>query len=133
MPSHRNKGSSKGPSQRQLRVGEVIRKALADIFIKVDIRDETLSGIIFVVSEVTASPDIRNATAYISPMGGKISPEQAIEALNQHSKFLRGELARKVDLKYIPQITFALDTAFDNAQRIDDVLSSPKVAQDLKS
>ncbi|MEM7619976.1 MAG: 30S ribosome-binding factor RbfA [Pseudomonadota bacterium] len=128
MSSQRNK---KGPSQRQLRVGEVIRKALADIFIKVDIQDEDLTGLMIVVSEVTVSPDVRNATAYISALG-KDDQDKVIAALNRHAKFIRGELARKVDLKYIPQLKFSLDTSFENARHIDSVLNSAHVAQDLK-
>lgn len=131
--SSRHKGSrSKGPSQRQLRVGEVIRKALAEIFMKVDIQDDDLKGVIVIVSEVTVSPDVRNATAYISAIGQK--PQDAVvAALNRHTKFVRGELAPKVDLKYMPQLTFVLDPSFKNAERIDEVLKSPDVARDLKS
>lgn len=122
----------KAPSQRQLRLGEVVRKALADIFMKIDIQDKDLNGSMLIVSQVSISPDARNATAYISPMGDK-AQDIVIAALNRHTKFIRGELAGKVHLKYLPELKFVLDTSFETAKRIDDVLKSPDVAQDLKS
>ncbi len=119
-----------GPSQRQLRVGELIRKALSEIFLRTEIQDPDLEGIVLTVSEVTVSPDIRNATAYVLPLGGD-RKDEVVAALERHAKFLRGELARNVDLKYMPSLRFELDTTFEQSERIDEVLRSPKVAQDL--
>jgi len=122
--------TSKAPSQRQLRVGEVIRHALAEIFLRTDIRDGDLAGVVLTVSEVRVSPDGRQATAFVMPLGG-LNQDVVIEALTRHAKFLRGELARAVDLKYTPSLSFELDTSFDRSERIEEVLRSPDVARDL--
>lgn len=122
--------SAKGPSQRQLRIGELIRKALADIFIRTDIRDKDLEGVLLTVSEVSISPDAKNAKVFIFPLGGE-DQQKAVDALNRHAKFLRGELARKVSLKYTPQIRFEIDVSYDQSERIDEVLSSKEVSRDL--
>ncbi len=131
MSSH-TKGNhkSKGPSQRQLRVAENLRHELSQIFTKVDIRDDDLVGVIITVSEVRTSPDMRNATVYVMPLGGE-RKEEIVEALGRHRKFLRGELSRRVTLKYMPELHFRLDETFDVSGRIADVLNSDKVAQDL--
>lgn len=126
-----NAHSSRGPSQRQLRVGEMLRKALADLFLKTDIDDAELSGVVFTVSEVRASPDLRNATVYLLPLGGE-NQENAVAALNRHRRFLRGELARRVELKYMPEIAFELDTTFDQTGRLNELLRSPDVARDIE-
>ena len=123
--------SSRGPSQRQLRVGEMLRKALADVFLKTDIADPDLTGVVMTVSEVRASPDLKNATVYLLPLGGK-NQDTVIAALNRHRKFLRGELARLVELRYMPEIAFELGTAFDQTGRLDDLLRSPAVARDIE-
>ncbi len=124
------KGSNKGPSQRQLRVAENLRHELSQIFTRVDIRDEDLTGVIITVSEVRTSPDMRNATVFVMPLGGERAKE-IVEALERHKKFLRGELSRKVHLKYMPELHFKLDESFDNSGRISEVLNSEKVARDL--
>ena len=120
-----------GPSQRQLRIGELLRKALADVFIRTEIQDSDLSGILLTVTEVSVSPDAKNAKAYILPLGGS-NQDIVIAALNRHVKFIRGELSRKVSLKYMPQIKFEVDQSFDTSERIDSVLQSDQVARDLK-
>ncbi len=122
--------SAKGPSQRQLRIGELIRKALAEIFIRTDIRDKDLEGVVLTVSEVSISPDAKNAKVYVFPLGGD-DQQKAVAALNRHAKFLRGELARKVSLKYTPQLRFEIDVSFDQSERIDEVLKSDEVSKDL--
>lgn len=129
---HKKHKSSKGPSQRQLRVAENLRHELSQIFTKVDIRDDDLVGVIITVSEIRTSPDMRNATVYVMPLGGE-RKEQIVEALGRHRKFLRGELSRRVTLKYMPELHFRLDETFDVSGRIADVLNSEKVAQDLAS
>ena len=121
---------SSGPSQRQLRMGEVVRHALAEIFRETDIRDDDLIGAFITVSEVRVSPDGRNATAYVMPLGGK-NADIVIAALNQHTKFLRGELGHAIDLKFTPALEFRIDRSFDESQKIDQALKSEKVARDL--
>ncbi len=123
--------SNTGPSQRQLRIGELIRKALAEIFIRIDIQDADLTNTVITVAEVKVSPDAKKATAYIFPLGGN-NQETVVNALNKHVKFIRGEVSRKVSLKYMPQINFEIDNSFDNLEHIDSILRSDKVAKDLK-
>lgn len=103
---------------------------MSDIFLRVDITDEALAGVTITATEVEASPDLRNARVYVVPLGGS-NQENIVDALNRHQKFLRGELARKVELKYTPALTFALDTTFDKSGRVDEILRSRKVTQDL--
>ncbi len=122
---------AKGPSQRQLRAGELIKHSLAEIFQTADIRDSELEGEILNVAEVRVSPDLKHATVYTSSLGGKNS-EDIARALNRHQRYLRGELARRIELKYVPELVFRGDHAIDAAERIDQLLRSPDVARDLK-
>jgi len=122
----------KTASQRQLRVGEVLRHELAQLFLHDEIREPALKGVIITVSEVSVSPDLRKARAYIMPLGGK-NQQLVVEALNRSQKFLRGELSRKLSLKYSPEIEFVIDRSFDYSQRIDQVLNAPEVARDILS
>ena len=124
------KSNHKGPSQRQLRVSENLRHELSQIFTRVDIRDDDLKGVIITVSEIRTSPDMRNATVFVMPLGGDRADE-IVTALERNKKFLRGELSRKVHLKYMPELNFKLDESFDNSGRITEVLNSEKVAKDL--
>ncbi len=126
------KSQKKGPSQRQLRVAENLRHELSGIFTRVDIRDDDLKGVIITVSEVRTSPDMRNATAFVMPLGGERADE-IINALERNKKFLRGELSRRVHLKHMPELHFKLDESYDNSGRITEILSSEKVRKDLKS
>jgi len=112
-------------------MGEVVRHALVEIFRDTDIRDTDLAGVFVTVSEVRVSPDGRNATAYVMPLGGQ-NTEQVITALNRHTKFLRGELGRAVDLKFTPALTFREDTSFDESDKIRAALQTAKVARDLE-
>lgn len=123
--------TSRGPSQRQLRVGEMLRKVLSEVFLKIDISDNDLKGIVLTVSEVRAAPDLKNATVYLLPLGGK-NQDTAIAALNRHKRFIRGEVARRVDLRYMPELSFELDTTFDQSGRLDELLRTPSVARDIK-
>lgn len=122
---------SKGPSQRQLRVGEIVRHALAAILTRTEIADPELEGRYITVTEVKASPDLRHATVYVRPFGLDEAGAPLVKALNRHTRFLRGELARRVDLKYMPDLVFRLDESFDEAERIDALLRSPTVSRDL--
>lgn len=121
---------SKGPTQRQLRVGEMIRHALAEILMRSEIADLDFDGHDVTVTEVKASPDLRNATVYVMPFGHG-DPETLKAALVRHQKFLRGELAKRVDLKYMPTISFQIDDSFEKAERIEEILRSPQVRRDL--
>ena len=122
---------AKGPSQRQLRAGELIRHALAEIFQSEDVEDAELSGEIITVAEVRVSPDLKHATVFASALGGKNSDVIA-KALSRHTRFLRGELARRIELKYVPELAFKGDHLLEEAGRIEDLLRSPEVARDLK-
>lgn len=124
------KSQNKGPSQRQLRVSENLRHELSQIFTRVDIRDDDLKGVIITVSEVRTSPDMRNATCFVMPLGGERADE-IITALERNKKFLRGELSRRVHLKYMPELHFKLDESYDNSGRITEILSSDKVRRDI--
>jgi ribosome-binding factor A len=123
--------ASKGPSQRQLRAGELLRHALSEIFRTEDIVDQELKGEIVTVAEVRLSPDLRHATVYTNALSGKNSDDLA-RALNRHQRFLRGELARRVELKYVPELVFRGDHVGEEAAHIDALLRSPEVARDLK-
>jgi ribosome-binding factor A len=123
--------SAETPSQRQLKVGELIRHALADIFSRGKIMDEVLARHSLTVPEVRMSPDLKLATAYVITLGGGEASE-AVEHLNKHKRFLRGEVAKRVSMKFMPEIRFKVDTSFEASARIDELLASPDVARDLK-
>ena len=120
-----------GSSQRQLRVGEQVRHALSDMLQRNDVRDDLLQATVLSVSEVRMSPDLKIATAFVSPMGAP-DDNAVVEALNRHARFVRGRLSPALrQMKYMPEIRFRLDTSFDNFARIDRLLKSPEVARDL--
>jgi ribosome-binding factor A len=119
-----------GPSQRQLKVGELIRHALAEIFTRGEIVDEVLSRYSLTVPEVRMTPDLKLATIYVMPLGGE-GADAVVAHLEKHKRFLRGELARRVKLKFMPELRFRIDTSFESSRRIDELLASPKVARDL--
>lgn len=125
MADHR-KGS---PSQRQLRVGELIRHALADIFARGEADEPSLDGTVTVL-EVSMSPDLKHATAYVVPFAGK-SSAGIMAALERSRKRLRREVGRRVALKFMPDLHFRQDTSLDYAARIDEILHRPEVARDL--
>jgi len=125
------RSSSSGPSQRQLRVGEQVRSALTDVLQRGEIRDPLIETSVISVSEVRMSPDLKIATAYVTPLG-QTDHAPFVDALNQHSKFIRGRLAPALrQMKYMPEIRFRDDTSFENFQKIDDLLRSPEVSRDL--
>lgn len=126
-----SRGTGKAPSQRQLRVGEELRHALAWILERGEVRDPGLHGMSVTVTEVSASPDLRNATAYVMSLGGE-DMEGALGALNRAASFLRHRIAQQIELKYVPRLTFKADTSFDQAQHIDELLHDPHVARDLE-
>ena len=124
----RDKG--KPTSQRQLKVGEMIRHALADIFFRGEIVDEVLSRHSITVPEVRMSPDLKLATVYVLPLGGG-EADEAVAHLEKHKRYLRGLLAKRVSMKFMPELRFKVDTSFEKFARIDELLASPKVARDL--
>jgi ribosome-binding factor A len=124
----RDKG--RGPSQRQLKVGELVRHALAEIFARGEVMDEVVSKHSLTVPEVRMTPDLKLATAYVMPLGGGASDE-VVAHLEKHKRFLRGEVAKRVSLKFMPELRFKVDTSFQASARIDALLASPDVARDL--
>ena len=118
------------PSQRQLRVGEELRHALARILTRGELRDPALQGVTVTVTEVQMSPDLRNATAYVMPLAGR-EADTVIEGLMRSAGYLRSQLAREVPLRFAPALAFALDTSFDHASRINELLHRPEVERDL--
>jgi ribosome-binding factor A len=121
---------SSGPSQRQLRVGELIRHALAEMLARGDIHDEVLSKHVITVPEVRLSPDLKLATCYIMPLGGgDVKP--VLKALGDHKRHIRGEIAHRVNLKYAPDVRFLQDESFAEAERVDALLYSEKVRRDI--
>ncbi|MDX2263578.1 MAG: 30S ribosome-binding factor RbfA [Hyphomicrobiales bacterium] len=122
---------AKGPSQRQLRVGELIRHALAEMFMRGDIHEPELADVILQVTEVKVSPDLKHATAFVSPLDAG-ARDRALAALNRHGRFIRGEVGKKLDLRYAPDIAFKLDTTLDHAERVQEILRSEAVARDLQ-
>ena len=122
----------KEPSQRQLKVGETIRHALADIFSRGEIVDEVLDRHSLTVPEVRMSPDLKLATVYVIPLGGG-EAEEAVAHLDKNKRYLRGLLAKRISMKFMPELRFKVDTSFEASARIDELLASPKVARDLDS
>jgi ribosome-binding factor A len=122
---------SPGGSQRQLRVGELIRHAMADMLTRGDVHDPVLESHMVTVPEVAVTADLRLATIYVMPLGGK-DTQPVLDALERNKKFLRSEIAHRVNLKFAPDIRFRLDERFDEAERIDKLLRSPEVKRDLE-
>ena len=119
-----------GPSQRMLRVGELVRHALASVFARGDIEDEALDGAVITVPEVRMSNDLKLANAYVMPLGGQRA-EEIVEALNRHRKFIRGRISPDLGLKFAPEVKFFVDTTFDEFSRIDALLRTDRVQRDL--
>ncbi len=127
---HEDAGHSRSASHRLLRVGENIRHALSDIFARGEIRDPALDGVSVTVTEVRCSPDLRHATIFVMPLGGG-HEQDVVDGLNRNSKYIRGQLSRLVRMKYLPRLKFAGDSSFGEADHIEQLLHSPRVAQDL--
>lgn len=120
-----------GPSQRMLRVGEQVRHALSDVLQRGEVRDDLIETTVISVSEVRMSPDLKIATAFVSPLGAKDN-DAVIKALAANAKFIRGRVSGALrQMKYMPEFRFRLDTSYDNMARIDQLLRSPEVARDL--
>jgi ribosome-binding factor A len=121
---------NKTPTQRQLRVGEALRHALAKVFERGALRDPVLRDRVITVTEVRSSPDLTNATVFIMPLGGE-TPEDIVEALRRAAPFLRGAVGKEVELRRVPRLLFEIDQSFGQADHIDTLLRRPQVARDL--
>jgi ribosome-binding factor A len=130
MKKSRQGTRPQGPSQRQFRVGEEVRHALVRILDRAHFRDPDLAGRTITVTEVRISPDLRNATAFVTPLGGE-ERDQVVAALNRASGYFRRELAREVNLRRVPDIAFDPDTSFDYSNQIEAILQRPDVARDI--
>jgi ribosome-binding factor A len=126
----RHQHHAAGGSQRQLRVGELIRHEMAEMFSRGDVHDPVIEAHMITVPEVRMSADLRVATIYVIPLGGR--DEQAVlDALDRHKRYMRGEIARRVNLKFAPEIRFRIDERFDEAERIEKLLRKPEIQRDL--
>ena len=131
MPRHHKRDHApSGPSPRQLRVGELIRHAIAEMLSRGDVHDPVIEGHMITVPEVAMTADLRLATIYVFPLGGR-DKNEVVAALERNKKFLRGEIARRVNLKFAPDIRFRVDDRFDEAERIEKLLRTPAVQRDL--
>ena len=124
------KGQARAPSQRQLRVGEQVRHVLADVLERGHIRDEDVASTPVTVTEVRVSPDLKNATVFVVPLGGG-DPTRLLAGLDRVKTYLRREVAHSLALRYAPNLSFTPDTSFDEAAAIDTLLHRPEVARDL--
>ena len=124
-------GQAQGPSQRQLRAGELIRHALVDILRQGELHDEALDQASVTVTEVRMSPDLRHALCFVEPLGGAHAGD-VVDALNRHARFLRGRLGREIDMKFTPDLKFVHDHSFDEAARMDALFRRPEVRRDVE-
>jgi ribosome-binding factor A len=132
MTRHSNpsRGQAQGPSQRQLRAGELTRHALVEILREEDITDPALEGVSVTVTEVRMSPDLRHATVFVEPLGGGHAQE-VVDGLNRHARFLRGRLGKSIDMKFTPDLKFLHDESFNEAARMNRLFDDPRVRRDL--
>src|SRR6202035_4169284 len=130
MTRHHQREHSAGGSQRQLRVGELIRHELADMLSRGEIHDPVIEHHLITVPEVRMSPDLRLATVYVMPLGGRDEAD-VLGALDRNKRYVRGEIARRVNLKFAPEIRFRVDERFDEAERIEKIIGTPAVERRL--
>jgi ribosome-binding factor A len=119
-----------GASQRQLRVGELVRHAVSEMLIRGDVHDPVLEGHLITIPEVRMTPDLRLATVYVMPLGGR-DRDAVLAALERNKRYLRGEVAHRINLKFAPDIRFLIDDRFEEAERIEKLLRTPQVRRDL--
>src|SRR5436190_2214553 len=132
MPRHRPPAHVAGPSQRLLRVGEVLRHALSEILSRGEVRDPDLEGVSVTVTQVKPSADLRHAIVFCEPLGGK-NADRVIEALNRHRGYVRGLLGHVIRLRFTPELRFTEDVSFAEAEKIETLLKSERVQRDLKA
>ncbi len=135
--ARKNRSAEKGAamreqSQRQLRVGELVRHALSEIILREDLHDKDLAGVTITITEVRMTPDLKRATCYVMPLGGD-NPQIVVKALARVAPRLSHEIGRRVKLKFTPRLLFRADSTFAEAERVDQILRSPKVAADLNA
>jgi ribosome-binding factor A len=130
VPRH-HAGARSEPSQRQLRVGELIRHALSELLTRGDVHDPVIEDHLVTIPEVRMTADLRLATIYVIPLGGR-DQNEVVAALDRNKRFLRGEIARRINLKFAPDIRFQIDARFDEAERIEKLLRTPAVQRDLE-
>ena len=121
------------PSQRQLRAGELNRHALTDIFMREEFRDPELHGVNVTIGEVRASPDLKHANVFCSPLGetDPDAQDELARALNRAAPFIRGRLGKRIDMKFTPQLSFIADHSYDEASHMDAIFNRPEVKRDL--
>ncbi|ESQ90839.1 hypothetical protein ABAC460_08400 [Asticcacaulis sp. AC460] len=133
---HGQKPAELGPNQRQLRGGELVRHALVEILREEEIHDDALQDVSVTITEVRMSPDLRHATVFVEPLGAGINSNvqvgPIVDALNKHSKYMRGVLGRMIDMKFTPALRFLHDESFNEAARIDALFMRPDIARDLR-
>lgn len=127
-----HRGHAAGPSQRQLRAGELVRHALVEVLREVEIHDDAMKGVSVTITEARLSPDLRHAVCFVEPLGGGHAAE-VVEALNRHARFLRGQLGHHIDMKFTPDLKFIHDESFAEAERMNRLFSSPEVRRDLEA
>jgi ribosome-binding factor A len=130
MSRHHHRDQSAGASQRQLRVGELIRHELAAMLTRGEVHDPIIETHMITVPEVRMTADLRLATIYIMPLGGR-DEKEVLDALERNKRYMRGEIAQRVNLKFAPEIRFRIDERFDEAERIEKLLRTPVVQRDL--
>jgi ribosome-binding factor A len=130
MSRHHHRDQSVGATQRQLRVGELIRHELAAMLTRGEVHDPVIETHMITVPEVRMTADLRLATIYIMPLGGR-DEKEVLDALERNKRYLRGEIGRRVNLKFAPEIRFRIDERFDEAERIEKLLRTPVVQRDL--
>jgi ribosome-binding factor A len=124
------KPAPQGRSQRQLRAGELVRHAIINILYEEELRSEVMAGVSVTVTEVRISPDLRNASVFVEPLGGA-NADEIVKALNQHTGFLRGRLGHAIDMKFVPALKFLHDQSFAEAERMARLFDHPRIREDL--
>ncbi|ATQ41032.1 30S ribosome-binding factor RbfA [Caulobacter mirabilis] len=127
----RGQAAPAGPTQRQLRAGELIRHALVETLREEELQDPALQGVSVTVSEVRMSPDLKHAICFVEPLGGEHADE-VVKALNRVARFLRGRLGRHIDMKFTPDLKFIHDESFNTAGEMDRLFLDPRVQQDIR-
>jgi|SRR5580704_9802200 ribosome-binding factor A len=130
MARRHNRDQISGGSQRQLRVGELIRHELADMLTRGEIHDPVIQAHMITVPEVRMTGDLRLATIYVMPLGGR-DTEEVLDALDRNKRYVRGEISRRVNLKFAPEVRFRVDERFGEAERIEKLLRTPVIRRDL--
>ncbi len=130
-PAHHHRGPT-GPSQRQLRAGELVRHALVEILREEDLQDEALKGVSVTVTEVRVSPDLKHALVFVEPLGG-LNATEVVAGLNRVSRFVRGRLGHSIEMRATPALRFVHDETFAEAERMNRLLNDPRVRRDVEA